>query len=477
MESSTEEKQQTLSSELLFLQEIFSLNPKSYWIFNHRRWCLETMPDPDWQRELTLVGRMLDMDSRNYPDDQSAWLYHCWLVGREIRHISVLGTYYDPSKSRIILAFDDEIGMLTPFKVFCKKENSPLNIIKGLWRSVNGGISNGDRMYGFVWIFTFSDEEIDNFSELLVTVKPEWIVSSHPEKKLTRTISRSCINQKFDEVKEILVLMVPKDMTEGSVEATTDTVSNLLIESQDSLLIGTSEKLPVLRREISAIRELLELEPDSKWCLQTLINLLRELKYISGLNSEEVADVNEEVVKLCDKLIHVDKTRSAAIFESSTKTLIESSYVSSEVIYKHMGTLISKSTQTSLFSLTDKKITTIPSPSIFLHIRKLDLSHNKLNTTKFLANLISLQEANLSNNCITNVQGVYGLEYLRSLNLQSNLIVTWEFIENELTKWQGGECKVYLYGNPVIETSNDELITKQKRTIGNIEIVWDSWTT
>ncbi|CAG8587141.1 16044_t:CDS:10 [Acaulospora morrowiae] len=560
---SAEEKQQELSSELLFLQEVFRLNPKSYWIFNHRRWCLETMPTPDWQGELTLVGRILDMDSRNFhawdyrryvisklssteagdteirknefdftttkinqnfsnysawhqrskllprlikekhlndqerkkmidrefelvksafytdPDDQSAWLYHWWLIGREIRHLSILGAYYNPKKAQIILSFDDEIGMLTPFRVLYKYENST-NVIKGDWRSVDGEISNEDRMYGFVWVFTFSGEEMVNFSELVVTVKPEWIVTSHPEKKLARTISRCCNNGKFKKDKDILVLMTPKDLNEGVADSMTDMLSDLMIESPDLLLIDTPERLAVLRREISAIRELLDLEPDSKWCLQTLVNLLCELKHISGINSEEIAEIEKEVVILCDRLIHIDKIRtkrfedlrSKAIFESSTRILIESSNIPSEVIYKHKESLISESTQISSFSLADQKITIIPLPSIFLHIRKLDLSLNKLKSIKFLANLINLQEANLSKNCITNIQGVHGLEFLRHLDVRSNLIENWESIKNELKKWQGDKCKVYLYGNPFVEISND-LLLEQRKVEGRVEIVWD----
>jgi len=55
-------------------------NPKVYWIWNHRRWCLERLPDgpgeegdPNfhgwkqaaWDRELFVVEKMLDADPRN----------------------------------------------------------------------------------------------------------------------------------------------------------------------------------------------------------------------------------------------------------------------------------------------------------------------------------------------------------------------------------------------------------------------------
>lgn len=55
-------------------------HPKVYWIWNHRRWCLENVPngpgqegDADflgwkesaWNRELFVVEKMLDADPRN----------------------------------------------------------------------------------------------------------------------------------------------------------------------------------------------------------------------------------------------------------------------------------------------------------------------------------------------------------------------------------------------------------------------------
>ena len=54
-------------------------HPKVYWIWNHRRWCLENVPDgpgsegetihgwkkANWDRELYVVENMLDRDARN----------------------------------------------------------------------------------------------------------------------------------------------------------------------------------------------------------------------------------------------------------------------------------------------------------------------------------------------------------------------------------------------------------------------------
>ncbi|CAG8827271.1 7507_t:CDS:2, partial [Dentiscutata erythropus] len=108
----------------------------------------------------------------------------------------------------------------------------------------------------------------------------------------------------------ILISMASKTVIEDVFEQTVTISSDLIhFESQETLPIDKSERIILLQREISTIRELLELEPDSKWCLQTLANLLREFKYID--NSKEVRNVEEvdEIVAIYDKLIIIDEMR------------------------------------------------------------------------------------------------------------------------------------------------------------------------
>lgn len=70
--------EKTLSSELYAAQLKVELdvtqkgiagNPKSYWVWFHRRWVTSHVPSMDWSRELLLCEKLLDMDSRNF---------HCW---------------------------------------------------------------------------------------------------------------------------------------------------------------------------------------------------------------------------------------------------------------------------------------------------------------------------------------------------------------------------------------------------------------
>jgi geranylgeranyl transferase type-2 subunit alpha len=76
-----EEINSLLASELSMTTAALKAHPKVYWIWNHRRWCLENVPEgpgqdgadlhgwrkANWDRELYVVEKMLDADARNCP--------------------------------------------------------------------------------------------------------------------------------------------------------------------------------------------------------------------------------------------------------------------------------------------------------------------------------------------------------------------------------------------------------------------------
>ena len=63
-----------ISDDLNFLIPLLRKFPKCYWIWSYRLWLLEEstriLPSSEarrfWQQELTLVGKMLNLDSRNF---------------------------------------------------------------------------------------------------------------------------------------------------------------------------------------------------------------------------------------------------------------------------------------------------------------------------------------------------------------------------------------------------------------------------
>ena len=70
---------EALNTDLLVAMEMMKRFPKCYWIWNHRRWCLETLDETknaDWNRELAIVLKVLMMDSRNF----HGWQYRRYVV-------------------------------------------------------------------------------------------------------------------------------------------------------------------------------------------------------------------------------------------------------------------------------------------------------------------------------------------------------------------------------------------------------------
>lgn len=51
--------------DLDFTETCLLVNPKSYCVWHHRCWLLETMQSPDWQREVDVCTKYLKLDERN----------------------------------------------------------------------------------------------------------------------------------------------------------------------------------------------------------------------------------------------------------------------------------------------------------------------------------------------------------------------------------------------------------------------------
>lgn len=69
-----------LGEDLDMIKAMMKQYPKCYWIWNHRRWCLEELSQDhlaNWAYELELVLKVLEMDSRNF----HGWHYRRYVVG------------------------------------------------------------------------------------------------------------------------------------------------------------------------------------------------------------------------------------------------------------------------------------------------------------------------------------------------------------------------------------------------------------
>ena len=102
--------QQYITDDLGFLLPLLRKFPKCYWIWNYRLWLLaeatRLLPSSTvyelWQRELSLVGKMLTLDSRNF---------HGWGYRRQV--VSALEGQSSAMGSTTISMNEDEFAYTT----------------------------------------------------------------------------------------------------------------------------------------------------------------------------------------------------------------------------------------------------------------------------------------------------------------------------------------------------------------------------
>lgn len=65
------QKRSLLQEDLELTIQALQMHPKVYWIWNHRKWCLQELPAEDedglkkWKEEIGMVNKMLELDARN----------------------------------------------------------------------------------------------------------------------------------------------------------------------------------------------------------------------------------------------------------------------------------------------------------------------------------------------------------------------------------------------------------------------------
>lgn len=93
---------ESITDELNFVLLKLKQHPKSYWIWNHRIWCLTQDPNPNWKMELGLIHKFFEADSRNFHawqyrrviikmmngDDWTEWKFTKGMINKDISNYS-----------------------------------------------------------------------------------------------------------------------------------------------------------------------------------------------------------------------------------------------------------------------------------------------------------------------------------------------------------------------------------------------------
>ncbi|XP_069044921.1 geranylgeranyl transferase type-2 subunit alpha [Lepisosteus oculatus] len=446
-----QEVQALYESELGFLEQCLKVNPKSYGSWHHRGWVTGRLPRPDWARELGLCERFLQTDDRNFhcwdyrrlcvqrcgvpleeelrftdrligsnfsnysswhyrstllpavhpdthpdtrapgprgagqrarvceeqllkeyelvqnafftdPNDQSAWFYYRWLLGRAEREETISCLYISREGERLVVVFSRPVNVLTGELVLFV-DGQPLEVS---WRSAHPLLR-----HSVLWVCelppgTVSDPSVEH------SLTVHWR-DRHTQRECALYSGRSeswCRDSATDQE---------------------------LFRSDLSV-----EKTSVLQSELQSCTQLLELEPENKWCVLTIILLMRALDPL-GYERETLAHF--------DTLKSVDSMRSSYYSDLCSKFMIENTVLKMEYA------------EARVFSLTHKSLTTLCHLDQLLLVTHLNLSSNQLRSLPpNFAMLQCLEVLEADDNLIESLEGLYHLPRLEEVSLRNNRI-------------------------------------------------------
>lgn len=448
-----DEMQKIYESELHFLESCLKVNPKSYGSWFHRGWVSARLPRLNWARELSLCDRCLSLDDRNFhcwdyrrmvvkmsgvsvekeleftdrligsnfsnysswhyrstllpllhpespeskspnrdppslqthshrvceeqllkeyelvqnafftdPNDQSAWFYYRWLLGRADREDLISCVYVSRDEERVVVGFSRPVNAQS-CGLFLVVDGQPLRVE---WRSVHPRFKQSP-----VWICELPPGTISDITN-------EHNLTVHWSEKPTQ---RDC------------ALYTGR----GESWCRDSATDQELFRSELSV-----EKTSVLQSELQSCNQLQELEPLNKWCLLTIILLMRALDPL-GYEKETLAHFQT--------LKEVDPMRSAYYSDLCSKFMIENTILKMEYA------------EVRVFSISDKNLATLCHLDQLLLVTHINLSSNQLRRLPLqFAMLQCLEVLEADNNLIENLEGLYHLPKLEEVLLRNNKI-------------------------------------------------------
>lgn len=252
-------KHEVLIQELGFVLKKLKRFPKSYWIWNHRIWCLKLDNLSDWKTELDLIETFLGVDARNF---------HVWAYRRLIIQC---------------MKNDKNIKSLN--------EDIDLQEFKFTTKLINRDISNYSAWH--------------NRTKLI-----EFLFLKSP--------NASHVDQKEKDMKEYLTIFNQRDKASFLEKELELVKTALYTDPEDSSVwfylkwlisdyfikdIPDREKVEkIIIKLINDVKELNELEAedndvDNKWCLISLVYLTKQLQCFTDTKIDK-SEFQDHISKL-----------------------------------------------------------------------------------------------------------------------------------------------------------------------------------
>uniref|UniRef100_A0A3B3ZY69 Geranylgeranyl transferase type-2 subunit alpha n=1 Tax=Periophthalmus magnuspinnatus TaxID=409849 RepID=A0A3B3ZY69_9GOBI len=401
-----DEMQKIYESELHFLESCLKVNPKSYGSWFHRGWVSARLPRPNWVRELSLCDRCLSLDDRNF---------HCWDYRRMVVKMSgvpvekeleftdrLIGSNFSNYSSwhyRSTL-----LPLLHPESPDPKSSGDPPSSQAHSHRVCEEQLL---KEYELVQNAFFTDPNDQSawfyYRWLLGRADREEMIScvyvSRDEERVVVGFSRPVNVNVFILFVEVIleclaVVLLFSIVLLGTIQWSTN-VNVLVFRSELSV-----EKTSVLQSELQSCNQLQELEPLNKWCLLTIILLMRAL---DPLRYEKETLAHFETLK------EVDPMRSAYYSDLCSKFMIENTILKMEYA------------EVRVFSISDKNLTTLCHLDQLVLVTHINLSSNQLHRLPLqFAMLQCLEVLEADSNLIENLEGLYHLPNLEEVLLRNN---------------------------------------------------------
>ncbi|KAM9912988.1 hypothetical protein OXX69_002040 [Metschnikowia pulcherrima] len=265
---------EALNTDLLVAMEMMKRFPKCYWIWNHRRWCLETLDETknaDWNRELAIVSKVLMMDSRNF----HGWQYRRYVVS----HLEQEARSKEPHSGTELEISLREFQYTT--------------------ETINKSTAN----------FSAWHNRTKLIAKILKLLSQENLVMATADEKVTGVFQSASKLLKHE------LNLVKTGMFMDAEDTSVWLYMQWLLT--DKIFVGALPKdlyRELLQQQLKDVNELNDLEKDDTgrdnvWCLKTIIFLKTLLSRENNENDPSEHHIDNDVTAALNKLVELDPLR------------------------------------------------------------------------------------------------------------------------------------------------------------------------
>lgn len=473
-----EELQDLFTYELGFLEGCLQVNPKSYGVWHHREWVLYHMPTPNWKREVDLCNLFLQYDERNFhcwdfrrfviskakisaedelkfttekintnfsnysswhyrskllpllypdsvnpdrpteeillqeyelaqnafftdPNDQSAWFYHRWLLGRGKKQQSLRMLNVNKKQRRLFVTFSQAVNIAKDGGIVVYLNDKA---VEGTWHT-----PSGENIYSLLWIFDLSGVQVLDGP---VSFKVEFELPGNGTTQLTANCSDG-----------IDKLTVESDSEKDKAHA--------WFTSQLS-----SEKTDILEKELESCKQLQELEEDNKWCILTVIFLMRALDPLKHA-AETMTNFDALIAADPCRRHYFEDLRSKFVIENVILGRQEKTYEALDLSGKNLSSLYHTDHVAAFQEVTlrSNHLKNINGCKMLQALSKLNADDNEIDDISELAFLPCLEDLSLCRNNISSLKQLHPLsrlQCLKKLDLHGNSVCNIENFTQEI---------------------------------------------